>query len=330
MISQTENRVDPRPGAPAAGLLSRPAGSAGELARRLQSATAELEALRREQAKLQQAVYEAAQMQRRLCAPRELLWGPYEIAGEIFPVRHLSGDFFKVMDFGAALGLAIGDIAGKGLTAGIWQTHLMALTQTAARRHSDPAAAVAEIHRELWQDQGEPPLTALFLARLDPATNELAYSNAGLPAPLLLRDGRTVERLEVGGPMLGALEQAAYSSGRVRLDPGDMLIAYSDGATECRNAQDQEFETPRLAAAAGAVSGAGANQALFSTLAAVLDFAAARPPEDDLTLLVVRRRGIPEDGPRNKDFSLPRREALSVPRPKRASRSRNVPTVELR
>jgi sigma-B regulation protein RsbU (phosphoserine phosphatase) len=326
MIAQRENRVDRRPsGGPAAGLASRRAPSDRELARALAAATAELEALRREQAKLQQAVYEAAQMQRKLCAPRELLWGPYEIAGEIFPVRHLSGDFFKVMDFGSSLGLAVGDIAGKGLTAGIWQTHLMALTQGSARRHADPAAALAEINRGIWQEQGEPPLTAVFLGRLDPVSNELAYCNAGLPAPLLLRDGKAVERLETGGPMLGALEQAAYSSGRIRLDPGDMLVAYSDGATECRNAQDQEFETARLAAAAGAVSGAGANQALFSTLAAVLDFAAACPPEDDLTLLVVRRRGIAdaERGPRNKDFSLPRREASSVPRPKRASRSGN-------
>jgi len=53
--------------------------------------------VRREHARLQQAIYEAAQIQRRLCAPRELVWGEFEIAGEIFPVRHLSGDFFKVM-----------------------------------------------------------------------------------------------------------------------------------------------------------------------------------------------------------------------------------------
>jgi len=324
MIAQTQHRAETGPsGRPAQARL--PGRSVGELAASLDAANAELDALRREQARLQQAVFEAAQVQRRLCAPRELLWGQYEIAGEIFPVRHLSGDFFKVMDFGSTLGLALGDIAGKGLSAGIWQTHLMSLTQRAARGHRDPAAAVAELNRELWQDQGEPPLTALFLARLDPRTDELVYCNAGLPSPLLFRHGKTFERLDLGGPMLGALEQAPFSSGRVRLNPGDMLVAYSDGATECRNAEDQEFETARLAAAAGAVSGTSANQALFSTLAAVLDFAAACPPSDDLTLLVVRRCGTAQEqrGARNKDFSLPRREAASVSRPKRASRSGN-------
>jgi serine phosphatase RsbU (regulator of sigma subunit) len=97
----------------------------GELTENVRSIKEQLEAVRREQAQLQQAIYEAAQMQRRLCAPRELVCGEFEIAGEIFPVRHLSGDFFKVIQLDSALGLAVGDIAGKGLSAGIWQTHLM-------------------------------------------------------------------------------------------------------------------------------------------------------------------------------------------------------------
>ena len=94
----------------------------------------ELDRERREHSKLQQAVFEAAQIQRVLCAPRELISGGYEIAGEIFPVRHLSGDFFKVMELDdGLLGIALGDIAGKGLTAGIWLTHLLSLVQRAAR-----------------------------------------------------------------------------------------------------------------------------------------------------------------------------------------------------
>jgi serine phosphatase RsbU (regulator of sigma subunit) len=292
----------------------------------IQSMKQELDAVRREQAKLQQAIYEAAQIQRKLCAPRELVWGEFEIAGEIFPVRHLSGDFFKVMELDSALGLTVGDIAGKGLSAGIWQAHLMGLMRRCARRHSDPAAAVAEVNAELCQDQDEPPIAALFFARLDPQENELVYCNAGLPAPLLLRHNKTVERLEKGGPMLGALQKAAYDSGTVRLNPGDMLLAYSDGVTECRNSEDEEFEIGRLSAAVNAVSGASANQILFSTLGAVLDFADACSPEDDLTLLVIRRREgtmIEPSPSRSKDFSTHHRGPTSVVRPKRAERKGN-------
>jgi serine phosphatase RsbU (regulator of sigma subunit) len=292
----------------------------------IQSVKQELDAVRREHAKLQQAIYETAQVQRKLCAPRELVWGEFEIAGEIFPVRHLSGDFFKVMELDSALGLTVGDIAGKGLSAGIWQAHLMGLTRRCARRHLDPAAAVAEVNAELCQDQDEPPITALFFARLDPQENELVYCNAGLPAPLLLRHNKTVERLEKGGPMLGALQEAAYDSGSVRLNPGDMLLAYSDGVTECRNSEDEEFEMGRLSAAANAAGGASANQVLFSTLGAVLDFADACSPEDDLTLLVIRRRegAIIERSPsRSKDFSAPHRGPTSVVRLKKAERRGN-------
>src|SRR5256884_446886 len=117
-------------------------------AENIQAVKEELDAVRREQAKLQQAIYEAAQVQRRLCAPRELTSGEFEIASEIFPVRHLSGDFFKVMELDPVLGLAVGDIAGKGLTAGIWQTHLLGLIQRCARSHSDAADAVAEVNRD--------------------------------------------------------------------------------------------------------------------------------------------------------------------------------------
>ena len=286
----------------------------------------QLDGVRREQAKLQQAVYEAAQIQRNLCAPRELVRGDYEIAGEIFPVRHLSGDFFKVMELDSFLGLTVGDIAGKGLSAGIWQAHLMGLIRRCARTHSDPAVAVAEVNAELCQDQDAPPITALFFARLDPLENELVYCNAGLPAPLLLRHNKAVDRLENGGPMLGALPGAAYKTGCVRLNPGDMLVAYSDGVTECRNSQDEEFETGRLSAAVSAVAGACANQVLFSTLGAVLDFADGCSPEDDLTLLVIRRHESVMTGTsptRGKDFSASPRKPTSVVGPKKAARRGN-------
>src|SRR5271166_4194693 len=126
MMALTERMLDnSRPGL--ANHMTQPAASAddrvsaqalpatgGDLMGPAQFLSDELDALRRDQAKLQQALFEAAQVQRRLCAPRELGWREFEIAGEIFPVRHLSGDFFKVMELAAGLGVVLGDIAGKG------------------------------------------------------------------------------------------------------------------------------------------------------------------------------------------------------------------------
>ena len=289
----------------------------------------ELDSVRREHARLQQAIYEAAQIQRRLCAPRELVWGEFEIAGEIFPVRHLSGDFFKVMKLDSTLGLTVGDIAGKGLSAGIWQAHLMDLIQRCARTNLPPAEVVAAANQELCRDQNEPPIAALFFAWLDPQSGELVYCNAGLPPPLLMRRNKSVERLEQGGPMLGALKESRYDSGRVRLNPGDLLLAYSDGLTECRNSLDEEFEMERLTAAGKAMGGATANQVLFSTLGAVLDFADACPPEDDLTLLVVRRREAlvtKYTSASNRQISRPRRRQGSDARPRQVASEEETST----
>jgi sigma-B regulation protein RsbU (phosphoserine phosphatase) len=308
-----------------------PTVTSPNLTESIQSLREERDTVRAAHAKLQQAIYEAAQVQRRLCAPRELVSGEFEIAGEIFPVRHLSGDFFKVMQLDSVLGLTVGDIAGKGLSAGIWQAHLMDLIQRNARTYPHPADAVAAVNRELCQDKSEPPIAALFFARLDLERSELVYCNAGLPPPLILKRNKSVERLEEGGPMLGALHQATYNSGTVRLNPGDMLLAYSDGLTECRNPRDEEFEMARLTSAAEAVSGASANQVLFSTLGAVLDFADACPPGDDLTLLVVRRReaSAHRASADNKGFPKTRRRPALVVRSRKVTSSEEGTTKQL-
>jgi sigma-B regulation protein RsbU (phosphoserine phosphatase) len=250
----------------------------------------ELAVLRREQSKLYRSLFEAAQIQRRLCAPRQFSSGEFDIAGEIFPVRHLSGDFFKVVELGSALGVVVGDIAGKGLSAGIWLPHLVSLIHSCVQAHSDPAEAIAEANRELCAGYGEPPLAAVFFARIDLEDGEIVYCNAGLPSPLILGRNNEVLRLEDGGPMLGAMSEATFRTGTVSLERGDTLIACSDGVTECQNARDEEFALARLATAARAAGGASATQTLFSTLGVVLDFADGCSPSDDLTLLVVRRR----------------------------------------
>jgi serine phosphatase RsbU (regulator of sigma subunit) len=342
LSAETQNATRKQPGKRSAPEASR---AAAELTRKQSPAAVavgptesarslrdELDGVRREHAKLQQAVYEAAQIQRRLCAPRELVWGEFEIAGEIFPVRHLSGDFFKVMKLDSALGIAVGDIAGKGLSAGIWQAHLMDLVQRCAGTYALPADAVAAANRDLCRDQNEPPIAGLFLGRLDPESGELMYSNAGLPPPLLLGRDKSVEKLDKGGPMLGALKESKYEAGSVCLNPGDMLLAYSDGLTECRNSQDEEFEVGRLAAAAKAMGGARANQVLFSTLGAVLNFADACSPEDDLTLLVLRRieaRAFEQPAAGRQQSAWPRRPTSSDPRPRQTKKKRKqVQTAE--
>src|SRR5438093_13485625 len=81
--------------------------------------------LQKDYAELHTAIFEAAQVHRRLCAPRLLRYGNFEIASEIFAVRHLPGDFFTIEENNNGVLLTLGDICGKGLAAGMWTTHLV-------------------------------------------------------------------------------------------------------------------------------------------------------------------------------------------------------------
>ncbi len=297
-MCQTWQRINPEPFAASASFVGEQAeqqmdsyvDGASEKIRALEE---ELEVLRHEQSKLHRGIFEAAQIQRRLCAPRQFSSDDFEVAGEIFPVRHLSGDFFKVMELDSALGIVVGDIAGKGLSAGIWLPHLVSLMHRCARAHRNPADAIAQANRELCGGYGEPPLVAVFFARIDLQDGKIVYCNAGLPSPLIFgRDNdrdNDVVRLDKGGPMLGAMSNATFNIGTVTLHPGYTLIACSDGVTECQNSQEEEFDLTRLSTAAQAARGRSVSQTLFSALGAVLDFADGCPLSDDLTLLVVRR-----------------------------------------
>src|SRR5262245_39171493 len=92
--------------------------------------------LQKDYADLHAAIFEAAQVHRRLCAPRLLRYGDFEIASEIFAVRHLPGDFFTVEQTGNGIVLALGDICGKGLAAGMWTTHVVGMVRSHTARSS--------------------------------------------------------------------------------------------------------------------------------------------------------------------------------------------------
>jgi len=246
------------------------------------------ETLQRDYAELNTAIFEAAQVHRRLCAPSLVRHGAFDVASEIFAVRHLPGDFFSVEQTSEGLILALGDIGGKGLAAGMWVTHLIGLLRTHTAASSDPEAIVGGVNRDTARLSAIEPLSTLFVARLNAVTGLLDYCSAGHPPALLLRADGQLELLSDGGPVLGVVSSAAYTRGTVHLAPGDLMLACSDGILESFNEADQEFGSNRLEAELRRAQGGSAESVLFSVLGAVQDFAAPRPLTDDMTLVVVR------------------------------------------
>jgi serine phosphatase RsbU (regulator of sigma subunit) len=265
-------------------VTSRAEASAPDLA--LEDQVAEL---RREYDDLRRVLYEAAQVQRRLCGPRYLHRESFEIASEIFPVRHVSGDFISVFELENDLVFAIGDIAGKGLSAAMWFTHVIGMVRMKITALGNPAAALSAINRDLMQAPLELPLTSLLLGRLSVSSGEITYCNAGHPPALLLRSDGRLDHLHEGGPLLGAIAAASFANGKTKLLPGDTLLGYSDGIAECRNPAGSDFGVERLLSIAQLSCGSSASATVFSVLGAAEDFAGSRSREDDMAVIVVRR-----------------------------------------
>ena len=250
-----------------------------------------LETLQRDYAELNTAIFEAAQVHRRLCAPSLVRHGAFDVASEVFAVRHLPGDFFSVEQTSEGLILALGDIGGKGLAAGMWVTHLVGLLRTHTAANSDPETIVSGVNRDTVRLSSIEPLSTMFVARLNSVNGVLDYCSAGHPSALLLRADGHLELLSDGGPVLGVFPSAAYKRGTLHLGSGDLLLACSDGILESFNEADQEFGSNRLEAELRRAQGGSAESVLFSVLGAVQDFAAPRPLTDDMTLVVVRNNG---------------------------------------
>jgi sigma-B regulation protein RsbU (phosphoserine phosphatase) len=246
-------------------------------------------ALHRDYLDLHAAVVEAAQVHRHLCPARLVRHQNFEIASEIFAVRHVPGDFFTVEETSNGVVLALSDICGKGLAAGMWTTYLAGLITTHTAATTDPEVIAAEVNRDICRMSPMAPLATLFLARLDPLTGRLDYCNAGHPPSLLLRADGRLELLSEGGPLLGVLPAASFSRGCVQLGQGDVLLACSDGILESFNNEDQEFGYERLEAQLRRARTDSADAVLFSVLGAVQDFAAPRPLIDDMSLVVIKR-----------------------------------------
>jgi sigma-B regulation protein RsbU (phosphoserine phosphatase) len=247
--------------------------------------------LQRNYTDLHAALFEASQVYRRLCAPRLVHHGNFEIASETFAARHLPGDFFTVREAGdGGVMFGLGDISGKGLAAGMWTALFLGLLNLHSDSDAEPETIVAAMNRDLCRSSVGAPLASLFLASLNSNNGVLNYCSAGHPPALLLRADGQLESLSDGGPLLGVVPEAVFVKGTVTLRVGDALVVYSDGILEARNDDDQEFGFDGLEAQLRRTKSGSANAVLFSVLGAVQDFVGGYPQADDMSFVVVQRR----------------------------------------
>lgn len=249
----------------------------------------EMDSLLRERVDLHAQIADAVQIQRKLSGPRVLHRGDLQFAREVFAARYLSGDFTTFSQEGSRVLAVLGDIAGKGVGAGMWFTHLAGLLQSCGRPDFSPSTIASEINRHLCYLQPVAPFVTALIAQMDCDRGVLTYCNAGHFPPILFRQDGDVQLLETGGPLLGALQGAEFASGELMLEPGDTLVVYSDGVVECRNPEGEEFGLDRLIAALPRAKQHSAHGTLMMLLAVVQEFANGYPMSDDMSLTLIQR-----------------------------------------
>jgi sigma-B regulation protein RsbU (phosphoserine phosphatase) len=218
-----------------------------------------------------------------------------ELKGVCNPARVVSGDYYDFMALpGHALAFAIGDVAGKGISAAL----LMATIQSTMRtqlsaangdgpRHFSTAKLVSTLNRQLYATTGLEKYASFYFALWDEASNSLTYTNAGHLAPLLLR-GSEFETQDSNGTVVGAFPHSRYEERTVPLRPGDLLVAYTDGITEPENAYGEMFGEERLRELLLRYQAAGSSEIIARAMEAVVEWTGSSELQDDMTMIVAR------------------------------------------
>jgi sigma-B regulation protein RsbU (phosphoserine phosphatase) len=247
-------------------------------------------------AQLESELETARKIQEKLL-PREMpqLSG-FEIAGTSLPSMQVGGDYFDFLDLGKGqLGIAIGDVSGKGIPAALLMANLQASLHAQTLETGKVAEVVSRINNLLVRSTESNMFATFFYGLLDKNTSTFTSTNAGHNPPLLLQTDGKIERLETGDLVLGFLPDQQYSQLTTSLQVGDVLVLYTDGITEARDPQPQKnedklFGEERLIEVIVANASLSAREIQAAILQAVSTHTKDTPQGDDITLVVVKRR----------------------------------------
>ena len=235
---------------------------------------------------------QAAEIQRKLLPTTAPSVPGVALAGYNAPCRTVGGDYFDFLTYpDGRVAMLVGDVAGKGMPAALLMSSLQARVQVLFDAPGDLAALVTRLNRIINSNCPSNRFISFFIGVLDPKTGQLSYVNAGHNPPLLVRSDGSVQKLDCTGLILGIMPAARYEQQTARLDPGDILVLFSDGVTEAaRPDVDEEFGEERLARALFELRDLPAKEMIEAINRQVQEFTAGSPPADDITLLIAKRQ----------------------------------------
>lgn len=217
----------------------------------------------------------------------------YDLMGVSFPCYEVGGDYFDFIEKrDGRFVITLGDVSGKGTGAALLMSSIHAAVRAQCTTRLSPSEIVSEINQYIYDNTPSNRYVTLFYSELDPRTHQLTYINGGHNSPLLVRASGEVSGLDIGGFPVGITPFGDYHEGLVQLDPGDVLVIYSDGVTESQNEAGDEFDEARLIEIVQRHRGRTAAGLRDRIDEALQKFVGKAKSVDDLTLVILKRKSL--------------------------------------
>ncbi len=224
----------------------------------------------------------------------------WEIAAAYDAAREVGGDLydaFLLRGEANCLGIVVADVTGKGIPAALMMADVRALLHAAADHGGGPAVTLGRVNTILVHERDAGLFVTIAHGLIDAATGQLDLASAGHEPVFILRADGSLDALEPSGRLVGMVEEINAEILVDRLDPGDALVAYTDGITEARAPDGRFYGEDRLRDVIARTRGGSAPEIVEAVVADVASFRAGAEASDDLTLLVLRRRLEPDGSP---------------------------------
>jgi serine phosphatase RsbU (regulator of sigma subunit)/pSer/pThr/pTyr-binding forkhead associated (FHA) protein len=214
----------------------------------------------------------------------------YDVMGVSFPCYEVGGDYYDFIEKpDGRYVVALGDVSGKGTGAALLMSSIHAAVRAHTRTRLSASEIVSEINQYIYDNTPANRYITLFYSELDPRSHQLTYINAGHNSPLLARASGEVTRLDIGGFPVGITPYGDYREGWVEIEPGDVMVIYSDGVTESLNEEGEEFGEARLIEIVQKNRGRNAAGIRDRIDEALTKFVGRASAVDDLTIVILKR-----------------------------------------
>lgn len=232
----------------------------------------------------------AAQIQKDLLPKQNPACENFDIAGLNIPCDQVGGDYYDFIPIDPCrLGIIIADVSGKGISASLLMASLRAALHVEIRPEIKIDDMAGRLNDFVHQSAAVNRFITFFFCELDLKTGALRYINAGHNPPILLERGGEIRRLEPGGFCLGMFPSVVYEAREVGLKVGDTVILYTDGVTDSRNIENQEFGEDNLIALVRKNLRQSSDKIVDAICAELREFTTGAPPFDDMTLIILKR-----------------------------------------